>query len=523
MALVILSRPAPAAAAPGNLAQGRPTTASSVENANFPAGLATDGNTGSRWSSVFADNQWVYVDLGATYTINKVVLNWEAAYGRTYQIQVSNNASAWTTIYTENNGNGGLDDLNVAGTGRYVRMNGLTRATPYGFSLFEFEVYGGSNVARNKATTVSSVENGNFPGALAVDGNTGSRWSSVFADNQWIYVDLGSAHTINRVVLNWEAAFGRTYQIQVSNNASSWTTIYTENNGNGAIDDLTIAGTGRYVRMNGLTRGTPYGFSLFEFEVYGQPAAGGWNLVWSDEFNSAAGTAPNSANWTMEVGGNGWGNNERQYYTNSTNNVAHDGQGNLVITARRENTATTPYTCHYGRCEYTSARLISSGKREFLYGRIEARLKLPYGQGIWPAFWMLGNNIGQVNWPTCGEIDIMENVGYAPGTLYGTVHGPGYSGAGGVGGNYTLPNGQRFADAFHVFAVEWEPNVIRWYVDGNLYFTVTPSQVSGTWVFDHPHFLLLNLAVGGNWPGNPDGTTVFPQTYHIDYVRVYQR
>src|SRR6478735_7230969 len=196
-----------------------------------------------------------------------------------------------------------------------------------------------------------------------------------------------------------------------------------------------------------------------------------------------------------------------------------DGAGHLVITARKENPGN--YQCWYGRCEYTSARLNTSGKFSTTYGRVEARMKIPRGQGIWPAFWMLGSDIGSVGWPNSGEIDIMENVGFEPGTVHGTLHGPGYSGSGGIGAGYTLPGGAAFADDFHTFAVDWAPDSITWSVDGTVYQTRTPADLNGNdWVFDKPFFLILNLAVGGYWPGDPDGSTAFPQQLVVDYVRV---
>ncbi len=220
----------------------------------------------------------------------------------------------------------------------------------------------------------------------------------------------------------------------------------------------------------------------------------------------------------METGGGGWGNNELESYTNRVQN-AHIQDGNLVITAQKETYTGTDGVTR----DYTSARLKSSGLFEQKYGRFEARIKIPQGQGLWPAFWMLGNNIASVGWPTCGEIDIMENIGKEPAMVHGSMHGPGYSGGSPLTGTYTLPAG-KFADDFHVFAVEWEPNVIRFYVDNNLYETRTPADIPGkTWVYDHPFFLLLNVAVGGNWPGDPDATTVFPQRMLVDYVRVYTK
>jgi len=241
-------------------------------------------------------------------------------------------------------------------------------------------------------------------------------------------------------------------------------------------------------------------------------------LTWNDEFNAAAGTAPNSSKWRFDTGGGGWGNSEHQYYTNSTSNAAHDGNGNMVITARKENPSN--YQCWYGTCQYTSARLLTSGTFSQAYGRFESRIQIPRGQGIWPAFWMLGDDIGSVGWPQSGEIDVMENVGYEPNTVHGTIHGPGYSGGSGPGGTYSI--GQPFADGFHTFAVDWTPTAITWSVDGVNYQTKTTADTGGNeWVFDHPFFMLLNVAVGGTWPGYPDASTQFPQQMKVDYVRVY--
>lgn len=242
-------------------------------------------------------------------------------------------------------------------------------------------------------------------------------------------------------------------------------------------------------------------------------------LIWSDEFDGPAGTAPDAAKWGYDLGGHGWGNNELEYYTSRTENAYHDGAGHLVIKAVQEH-----YTGADGVTrEYTSARLVTRGKFEPLYGRIEARIKLPFGQGIWPAFWMLGNDIGTAGWPTCGEVDVMENIGREPSTNHGSLHGPGYSGGQPLTGIFALPSGQRFADDFHTFAIEWEPRAVRFYVDGQLYQTRTPADLpaGAKWVFDHPFYLLLNVAVGGNWPGSPDATTMFPQVMLVDYVRVY--
>ncbi|MCG3163879.1 MAG: Beta-glucanase [Acidobacteria bacterium] len=248
-----------------------------------------------------------------------------------------------------------------------------------------------------------------------------------------------------------------------------------------------------------------------------------WTLVWSDEFNGPSSSPVDEAKWVFDIGGGGWGNNELQYYTDSVKNASVDGAGNLVITAIK-NMLPRKNRCWYGQCQYSSARLKTRGKFEQAYGRFEARIRIPYSQSIWPAFWMLGNNITSAGWPACGEIDIMENIGREPATVHGTIHGPGYSGAGGIGAAYNLSSG-RFADDFHIFAIEWEPNAVRWYVDGSLYQTRTTADLpaGAAWVLDHSFFMLLNVAVGGNWPGSPDSTTVFPQKMYVDYVRVYRR
>jgi beta-glucanase (GH16 family) len=243
-----------------------------------------------------------------------------------------------------------------------------------------------------------------------------------------------------------------------------------------------------------------------------------WSLVWSDEFAQSDGSAPDPAKWVYDLGANKWGNNELQTYTDRRENSRIEG-GKLIIEARKESLTGADGV----RSDYTSARLKTQGKAGWTFGRMEARIKLPRGRGIWPAFWMLGTNIATVDWPTCGEIDIMENIGHEPLTIHGTIHGPGYSGPNGIGGAIT--NRFPVADDFHLFAVEWEPGRIQWFFESNLYFTVTATNLpAGTrWVFDHNQFLILNVAVGGGWPGNPDKTTSFPQRMEVDYVRVYIR
>jgi beta-glucanase (GH16 family) len=252
------------------------------------------------------------------------------------------------------------------------------------------------------------------------------------------------------------------------------------------------------------------------------PADRTWVLAWSDEFDGEAGARVDGGKWVADTGGHGWGNQERQYYTPGAENASLDGAGHLVITARAE-TPDTARHCWYGTCRYTSARLLTRGRFETTYGRFEARIRIPRGQGLWPAFWLLGADIGTVGWPASGEIDVMENIGREPTMVHGTLHGPGYSGDKGITSSYSLAS-VTFADDFHLFAVEWMPGEIRWVVDGQTYRRVTPADlpVGARWVFDHPFFLLLNVAVGGAWPGDPDASTVFPQQMVVDYVRVYR-
>ncbi len=305
------------------------------------------------------------------------------------------------------------------------------------------------------------------------------------------------------------------------------------NAGSIPLGNFAIPATGGWQNWTTVTRTVNLNAGTYNLGVFAQSADWNFNwieivpnttnpgrtLVWSDEFNSI-----NTANWTFETGGGGWGNNELQYYTNGQNafiqNDPQAGGNVLVIEARRNNPSN--YGCWYGTCTYTSTRMITRDKKTFKYGRIEARLKLPQTQGIWPAFWMLGSNLGQVGWPQSGEIDIMEHVGFEPTTTHGALHGPGYSGNTPIMGTHNL--GEYVDVNYHVYAVEWDTNGIRWFRDNIQFYSVTRAQVQnyGTWVFDQPFFLLLNVAVGGTWPGSPNASSVFPQRMYVDYVRVYQ-
>jgi beta-glucanase (GH16 family) len=244
-----------------------------------------------------------------------------------------------------------------------------------------------------------------------------------------------------------------------------------------------------------------------------------WVLTWNDEFSGPNGSSPDATKWVTETGGNGWGNEEMEYYTPRLENVRQQ-DGNLVIEAAKEE-----FTGSDGvKRRYTSGRLKTQGRFSQTYGRFEARVQIPSGQGVWPAFWLLGDDFPTAGWPACGEIDVMENVDVERATIHGSVHGPGYSASKSVSSGYTLLHG-RFSDDFHVFAVEWEPQIIRFYVDDELYATRTPADLpkGARWVYDHPFFLILNLAVGGKFPRSPVRSNDFPQRMLVDYVRVYSR
>lgn len=369
-------------------------------------------------------------------------------------------------------------------------------------------------------------------------GNSGGVYRGDDVDIEYT-TDTGGGYNVGWIVqgewlafngLNIPATGSYTVRLRVAS-PNGATASVDLNAGSIVLGNFTIPATGGWQNWTTVSRTVNLNAGTYNLGVFAQTSDWNFNwieivpnnnpgrtLVWSDEFNNI-----NTANWTFETGGGGWGNNELQYYTNGQNafiqNDPQAGSNVLVIEARRNNPAN--YSCWYGPCTYTST-LISRGKKSFQYGRIEARLKLPQTQGIWPAFWMLGNNLGQVGWPASGEIDIMEHVGYEPTTTHGALHGPGYSGNTPLTGAHNL--GQYVDVNYHVYAVEWDANGIRWFRDNIQFYSVTRAQVQayGQWVFDQPFFLLLNVAVGGNWPGSPDAGSIFPQRMYVDYVRVYQ-
>lgn len=287
-----------------NLAKGKSVTASGTENDGMKAENAVDGNTGTRWSSNYSDDAWIYVNLGKTYTVSKVVLNWEGAYGKAYKIQTSTDGNNWTTVKSVTDGNGGTDTITFSSTdAKYVRMQGVTRALPYGYSLWEMEVYGagstggsdetdvssGTNLAKDKNVSQSGSESTAMSASKAVDGNSGTRWSSNFEDDAWMAVDLGKTYTVSKVVLNWEGAYGKSYKIQTSTDGIDWTTVKNVTNGKGGVETVTFTATkARYVRMQGVERALPYGYSLWEMEVYGGASSDGSGTSSDNSGNSDA-------------------------------------------------------------------------------------------------------------------------------------------------------------------------------------------------------------------------------------------
>ncbi|GAA2638190.1 hypothetical protein GCM10010399_84380 [Dactylosporangium fulvum] len=546
-----------------NAALGKTATASSAENAGTPASSAVDNNLGTRWSSAASDPQWIQVDLGSTAQICGVTLNWEAAYATAFQIQVSNNGTSWTNVYSTTTGTGGTQTLTVNGSGRYVRMNGTARATQWGYSLWEFQVRvggpvpttsdtpgspsaspsaspstspsnpGGTNVllSYNKPAVASTWQNdvncNPCSPDKAFDNDPASRWATSstngWVDPGWIYVDLGAVAQIRQVVLQWDPAYAVSYQIQTSNDATNWTPIYTTTTGKGFKETLNVNGSGRYVRMYGTQRSNGYGYSLWEFKVYGtggaptqpparpaDPVFPATNLVWQDEFNTANGSKPDPAKWTIDPGTGQ--NNEIQYYTNNENVTIENGS--LVIEARRQTA---------GGRDYTSHRMNTSNKFSTQYGRIEARVKVPKGNGLWPAFWMMGTDFLQGRpWPYNGEIDIMEILGRNTNEIYSTLHAPAYNGGGGYGQKISTVD---LSLDYHLYSVEWDSKHMTFRVDNQVILVADKETVEttrGPWVYDHQFYLILNLAVGGDFPGPIDATTPFPSRMYVDYVRVYK-
>ncbi|GAA2336347.1 discoidin domain-containing protein [Dactylosporangium salmoneum] len=542
----------PGSCGTANAAQAKTATASSTENAGTPASSAVDGNNGTRWSSAASDPQWLQVDLGSVQQICGVTLIWETAYATAFQIQTSNDGTNWTQVYSTTSGTGGTQNLSVTGSGRYVRMYGTARATQYGYSLWEFQVrVNGAPSTTNDVPTSPSTTPTNSGNAVllsynkpavastsqndancnpctpdkAFDNDPASRWATSptngWVDPGWIYVDLGAQAHITQVILQWDPAYAVAYQIQTSNDTTNWTNIYSTTTGKGFKETLNVDGNGRYVRMYGTQRSNGYGYSLWEFKVYGtggnpvQPPAQpadpifpATNLVWSDEFNS--GTNVDTSKWTIDPGTGQ--NGEIQYYSNLANTSIQNGS--LVIEARKETA---------GGRDYTSGRINTSNKFSTEYGRVEARIKVPKGNGLWPAFWMMGTDFLQGRpWPYNGEIDIMEILGKSTTDVYSTLHAPAYNGGGGYGQKLTTVD---LSLDYHVYSVEWDSKHMTFRVDNQVILVADKNTVEttrGPWVYDHQFYIILNLAVGGDFPGPIDASTPFPARMYVDYVRVYK-
>ncbi|BAL89099.1 putative glycosyl hydrolase [Actinoplanes missouriensis 431] len=541
-AFLVVPAAVPAAAAEVLVSQNKPATASSSEWAGTPAAAAVDGDNGTRWSSAFAATQWFQVDLGASTAVSRVAINWEAAYAKAFTLQLSDNGTTWTNAYATTTATGGRQSIPLSGTARYVRLNLTQRALEaYGYSFWEFQVYAGSTTTPGgggllsyaKPARASSEQNdpqcNPCTADKAFDNDPASRWATSpttgWVDPGWIQVDLGATAQISQVVLQWDPAYARAYQIQVSGDGTTWSTIYATTTGDGLKDVVNASGTGRYVRMYGTARSSTYGYSLWEFSVYGtggspaappakpaDPVFPAARLVFADEFNGAAGSKPDTAKWTYDPGVPQ--NGEVQYYTPNSENASMNGTGQLVVEARRQD--------YQGR-QYTSHRMNTSTTFHVQYGRIEARIKVPKGNGLWPAFWMMGEDFLQGRpWPYNGEIDIMEVLGRNTSEAYSTLHAPAYNGAGGYGQRYATAD---LSQDFHTWAAEWDSKGIRFFLDNALVFTAdkeTVENTRGPWIYDHKFYLILNLAVGGDFPGPIDTTTPFPSRMLVDYVRVYQ-
>ncbi|MEU7904303.1 discoidin domain-containing protein [Actinoplanes sp. NPDC049118] len=526
-------------AADSLLSQDKAATASSQEGVEVTAAKAVDGDAGTRWSSLFSDPQWLQVDLGATATISQVVLQWEGAYGRAYRIQTSPDATTWTDVYSTTTGAGGTETLTVSGSGRYVRMYGTVRGSGYGYSLYEFKVYGSAgaacgavNAAQGRPATASSQEGADVTAAKAVDGDAGSRWSSLFSDPQWLQVDLGVSATVCQVVLQWEGAYGRAYKIQTSPDATTWTDVYSTTTGAGGTENLTVNGSGRYVRMYGTARGSGYGYSLYEFKIFTTggttqpPIPGDFTTVWTDDFSGGANTSPNPANWLLRTGTQypggaaNWGTGEVETASNSTANVYLDGAGKLNIKAIRD-----------GAGNWTSGR-IETQRTDFepLAGqqtKFTAVLRQPdvaNGDGYWPGFRATGAAYrgNYNNWPGVGETDIMTDVN-GRSQLSQTLHcgnapdGPcaEYNGRqSGLAGCTGCQTG--YHEYTQIIDRTKTDEEIRFYLDGRQTWVVRESQVGVTaWhaAVHHGFFLRFDLAVGGSLPNAIAGyTTPTPQT-----------
>ncbi|OON77288.1 discoidin domain-containing protein [Streptomyces tsukubensis] len=569
-------------------------TASGSENAGSGPGAAFDNNGSTRWSSDFSDNAWLRVDLGSTVRIQRVALDWEAAYGKKYVLEVSENGTDWQPFYTEDAGTGGSVTASTYPqevTGRYLRLRGVERATAWGYSLFSMKVYGGpvapasttrtnlalnhpaySDLYQHSGNTPAYVTDGGWPTDLKADQ---SRWASDWNASRWVSVDLGARSTIDTVDLYWEAAYAVDYEVQVSDDNKTWRTVYRPSDSEtaarradvkspaeavGRHDNVKLPtpATGRYVRMLGKERRSffnpapataQFGYSLYEMQVWGTggsaaaayPAlpkspGGTYRTTFFDDFTGAG---LDRSKWRVVRTGTEMNpvNGESQAYVDSPANISTSG-GALQLKAKYCKGCTR---AGGGTYDFTSGRIDTNTKFDFTYGKVSARMRLPVGDGFWPAFWMLGSNVDDpaVSWPGSGETDIMENIGYGDWTST-ALHGPGYSADGNIGARQTYPNGGR-ADQWHTYAVEWTAEGMKFSVDDVVVQETSRNKLESTrgqWVFDHNQYVILNLALGGAYPAGWNKVTQpywgLPQSSvdkvaqggvqaEIDWVRVEQK
>ncbi|MEV0038787.1 discoidin domain-containing protein [Streptomyces sp. NPDC050804] len=570
-------------------------TASGVENPDTPASGAVDGNAATRWASDFTDTAWIRIDLGSVIRVNQVKLEWEAAYGKQYVLEASKDGTNWTSFYTETDGTGGTVTAHTYPqevTARYVRMRGVQRATAWGYSLFSFQVYGGEpapasttrtnlalnhpaygNLYQHAGNSPAYVTDGGWPADLKGDQ---TRWASDWNADRWVGVDLGTPSRIEAVDLYWEAAYAVDYELQVSDDNRTWRTVHRPSAGEvaarradikapgeaaGRRDTVTLStpATARYIRMLGKERRSFYnpapstaqfGYSLYEFQVWGtggtaaaaypalpKNSGAAYRTTFFDDFT---GSGLDRNKWRVVRTGTEMNsvNGESQAYVDSPNNIRTEN-GSLVLESKYCKGCTT--VPGGGTYDFTSGRIDTNTKFDFTYGKVSGRMRLPVGDGFWPAFWLLGSDVDDpaVSWPGSGETDIMENIGYGDWTST-ALHGPGYSADGNIGKTQTFPNGGR-ADEWHTYAVEWQPEGMRFTVDDRVVQETSRQKLESTrgkWVFDHNQYVILNLALGGAYPAGWNKVTQpywgLPQSSvdriaqggikaEIDWVRVEQK
>lgn len=568
-----------------DLALGGKATASSA-NGGAPASAAIDGDPTTRWQAALDDTpEQLTIDLLGTADIDVLHVVPEASYAAEYLVETSVRGwGDWTRFAHVNGGSTSPtiimpdEDVTAPVTARYVRLTVLRRGMPYGASFWTVSVYGdaatyevapppageGKNggilLSYGKPVVTHSSEEG-YPAEHLTDGSLATRWAvdpgaswrdPAWDHRAWAVVDLGATpESLTQVSMRWQDAAATSYRLAVADGATApgiddaaWTTIYETTAGPGKRDTVNLpTGTtvGRYLLVDMrvpavVGDGNRYGYSMWELRAYGDagtgfplvtppanPAGDATNpdfdnlkLVWSDEFDSAAGTPADRTRWHLDPAPVGQNNAELQSYTESTDNIAHDGAGNLVITAVKGADG-----------KYTSGRLNTSNRMHAQYGRYAARVKVPTGKGLWPAFWMMGSDfLDGTPWPTNGEIDVMEVLGHDTKTTHTTIHGPMYSGMGGIGKSHT--GTVDLSQDFHTYGVDWDRTGMSFWLDdaSNVLFRIDRSLIEDergqAWVYDQPFFLILNLAVGGDWPGSPDKNTAFPAQMKVDWVRVWQ-